>query len=180
LVSENAGRANTPDVKEIVSHIDDLKELMEEKVLGLGAVLDERELRFNKVIDERDRRYEDRFTAMDEKTSLALTASEKAVSKAETATEKRFDSVNEFRGQLKDQANSLLPREEANSRFGAMQDRVEEMMKEIVLLREFRSSNFAMQSARDDGTLQKRFDIKTLLTILSMLVAGAAIYFRSH
>lgn len=77
------------------------------------------------LMDERDIRYEQRFKAMDEKTSLALTASEKAVAKAEIATEKRFDSVNEFRGQLKDQAATLVPRAEAESRFKGIDEKIE-------------------------------------------------------
>jgi hypothetical protein len=79
------------------------------------------------VMDERDIRYEQRFKAMDEKTSLALTASEKAVAKAEIATEKRFDSVNEFRGQLKDQAATLVPRAEADSRFKGLEEKIESL-----------------------------------------------------
>jgi hypothetical protein len=77
------------------------------------------------LVDERDHRYEDRFRATDEKTSLALTSSEKAVSKAEIATEKRFDSVNEFRGQLKDQTATLLPRVEADAKFKNLEDKIE-------------------------------------------------------
>jgi hypothetical protein len=77
------------------------------------------------IMDERDIRYEQRFKAMDEKTSLALTASEKAVAKAETATEKRFDSVNEFRGQLKDQAATLLQRNEAEVKFKGLEEKIE-------------------------------------------------------
>jgi hypothetical protein len=88
---------------------------------------------FRKLMDERDRRYEDRFTAMDEKTGLALTSSEKAVAKAETATEKRFDAVNEFRGQLKDQAATLLPRSEASVEFISLRKDLEELKKSVTM-----------------------------------------------
>lgn len=77
------------------------------------------------LVDERDHRYEDRFTAMDEKTGLALTSSEKAVSKAEVATEKRFDSVNEFRNTLKDQAATLVSRDEVEVRFKSVTEKLE-------------------------------------------------------
>jgi hypothetical protein len=106
-------------------------------IAELRARLDsEREL-----AKERDRRYEDRFTAMDEKTGLALTSSEKAVAKAETATEKRFDAVNEFRGQLKDQAATLLPRAEADAKFNSIDKDMEELKKTIALS-QGRSSGF--------------------------------------
>lgn len=79
---------------------------------------------FKDLMAERDRRYEQRFSAMDEKTSLALTSSEKAIAKSDAATEKRFDSVNEFRGTLSDQAASLLPRGEAVVKFAAYDEKI--------------------------------------------------------
>lgn len=94
---------------------------------------------FKELMTERDRRYEQRFEAMDEKTSLALTSSEKAVAKAEIATEKRFDSVNEFRGTLSDQAANLLPRREADAKFSSFEGKLEDMKKEVAGLRESRS-----------------------------------------
>ena len=94
------------------------------------------------LMDERDRRYEERFKAMDEKTGLALTSSEKAVAKAETATEKRFDAVNEFRGQLKDQAATLMPRAEADSKFISMNKEIEEL-KKVANTSQGRSSGFS-------------------------------------
>src|ERR1700730_4191818 len=115
-VSEQAGRANQPDLKELVSHTDDLKELLEARIRALAD-----------IVNERDQRYAERFKAMDEKTSLALAASEKAVGKAEMATEKRFDSVNEFRAQLKDQASTLMPREEADVKFRAIDNTIDEL-----------------------------------------------------
>jgi len=77
------------------------------------------------LMDERDRRYDERFKATDERTNLALISSEKAVAKAEIATEKRFDAVNEFRGQLKDQAATLMPRAEVDTRFNALAEKIE-------------------------------------------------------
>lgn len=104
------------------------------------SVLEERVTSLKNIIDERDLRYTERFKATDEKTGLALTASEKAVTKAENATEKRFDSVNEFRGSLKDQASTLLPRAEAEAKFKAYDDKVEDLKKDIASLRETRSA----------------------------------------
>lgn len=44
--------------------------------------------------------------------------------KAETATEKRFESVNEFRAQLADQSNTLMPRAEFTVQHKALDDKV--------------------------------------------------------
>jgi soluble cytochrome b562 len=56
---------------------------------------------FAALINERDKALDQRFKDM-----------EKAVTKAETAHEKRLEGMNEFRGQLLDQAKSFLPREQ--------------------------------------------------------------------
>jgi len=111
-----------------------------------------------KIMDERDRRYEDRFKAMDEKTSLALTASEKAVTKAELATEKRFDSVNEFRDTLRDQAATLMPRNESEAKFAAINEKFEDMKKA--------------------GTTQHNWGINTAISVLALLIALAALMLR--
>lgn len=109
-------------------------------------------------MDERDRRYEERFVAMDEKTSLALAASEKAVVKAEMATEKRFDSVNEFRDTLRDQASQLLPRAEADSKFAAVNEKFEDIKK--------------------SGMAQRNWGVGTALAILALLISIAALVLR--
>lgn len=48
----------------------------------------------------------------------ALAASEKAITKSELANATRFEAVNEFRGQLNDQATTFMPREVADSQIG--------------------------------------------------------------
>lgn len=84
------------------------------------------------LINERDRQYQQRFEGQEkavnaaliaakEAVNAALAAAKEAVTKAEVANEKRLDNVNEFRGQLKDQAATLLPRAEADIRFRSME-----------------------------------------------------------
>jgi ABC-type Zn uptake system ZnuABC Zn-binding protein ZnuA len=71
-----------------------------------------------------DRLYTERFEAQekwmrealqaqDKKVEAAYLAAEKAVNKAEAASEKRFESINEFRAQLKDQQATFITRSEA-------------------------------------------------------------------
>lgn len=66
-----------------------------------------------------------------EKVALALTASEKAITKAETAAEKRFESVNEFRGQLTDQAATFITRREFEQWRDSTQERVNELKARV-------------------------------------------------
>lgn len=62
-----------------------------------------------------DKRYQQRFEAQTKAIDAALLAAKEAVTKAETATEKRFESVNEFRQTLSDQAGTFVSRIEFNS-----------------------------------------------------------------
>jgi CHASE3 domain sensor protein len=75
-------------------------------------------------IEDNDVRYEQRFESQEKAVSAALQAAKEAVSKAETAAEKRFDSVNEFRGQLADQARAFMPRAEAELQFDAIAEKI--------------------------------------------------------
>lgn len=63
--------------------------------------------------------------ASDKATSVAMTAEQRAVAKAEASTEKRFESVNEFRQTLTDQAATFMPRAEANVVNQALADKID-------------------------------------------------------
>ncbi len=76
------------------------------------------------IINERERSNNQRFEAQEKAVAAALAAAEKAVTKAELAAEKRFDAVNEFRGQLKDQAANFATRNEIEIRFTSMEEKI--------------------------------------------------------
>lgn len=95
------------------------------------------------LINERDRQYQQRFESQEkavnaaliaakEAVNAALSAAQTAVNKAEIANEKRLDNQNEFRGQLKDQASTLLPRTEAEARFKAIEIDMNRMNNAII------------------------------------------------
>lgn len=79
------------------------------------------------LLGEMDRRIEGALAAQDKAVQIAMVASEKAVVKAEIAAEKRFESVNEFRGQLSDQAATFMPRAEAEQRMGALAEKITDL-----------------------------------------------------
>jgi hypothetical protein len=90
---------------------------------------------FSRVLEEMDKRISGRFDlteqhARDQRETLndailsvekaanaAMLASEKAINKADVASEKRFDSVNEFRAAMSDQARMLITRAEVDQRL---------------------------------------------------------------
>lgn len=79
-----------------------------------GWTVDTLRAMFEARIAEMDRRYEQRFAAQEE-----------AIHKSETATERRFESVNEFRAQLADQASRFMPRSESLQRHEQNAEKVQ-------------------------------------------------------
>jgi hypothetical protein len=88
------------------------------------------------IIEERDRLYDTRFKASEVAVNAALAAQEKAVTAAFLASEKAIVKAedaqrdynirsNEFRGQLDDQAKTLMPRQEANTLFRSYEEKLE-------------------------------------------------------
>lgn len=61
----------------------------------------------------------------------AIDAAEKATIKAESATEKRFESVNEFRAQLTDQAATFVTRTEFDLQRLNYTEKIEDLTKRI-------------------------------------------------
>lgn len=70
---------------------------------------------------------EQRFSDSDKAVQAALLAAKEAAAKAETASEKRFDSVNEFRGQLSNQASTLMSRTEYLTNHKALEDKISDL-----------------------------------------------------
>jgi hypothetical protein len=93
------------------------------------------------MIVEMDRRYEQRFNAQDKAVAAALDSAKEAVLKAEVASEKRFESINEFRGQLRDQQQTFVTRDEVAIRFRAVEDRVQRL-DEMALKNQARLEGF--------------------------------------
>jgi len=77
-----------------------------------------------KMLNERESVNQERFTAARERVEIAMTSAEKAIIKAETATERRFDSVNEFRQTLSDQAATFMSRAEFDVQHKNLLDRL--------------------------------------------------------
>ncbi len=94
------------------------------------------------LINSNDRRYQESFAAAKEAVAAALAAqkeltnaafasSEKAITKAEEAQRDYNVRSNEFRGQLDDQAKTLMPRTETNVLMQAQNERISDHGKQI-------------------------------------------------
>ena len=58
-------------------------------------------------------------------------SSDRAINKSEAATEKRFESLNDFRGQLTDQASRFMPREVADTQIGELKKQLATLTQRI-------------------------------------------------
>ena len=147
--------------------------------------------------EERDRRYENRFegqekavaaalAAAEKQVTTAFAASEKAVLKAEDAQREYNIRSNEFRGQLDDQAKTLMPRIESISRFEATDKRSEEtklrlegdiqdLRSQIGDLRESRSEGVGSNVALHESRQQSNWTMGQVITIALSLLAVAAV-----
>lgn len=100
--------------------IDTLRASLRQQIEDLQRLLDERYATQTKALDAA-------FVAAEKAVATALDSAEKAVAKAETAAERRFEAVNEFRGQLADQAATLMPRIEYEAKHHALEKQVDDL-----------------------------------------------------
>ena len=91
------------------------------------------EVRLREYVDIRfnaqEKAVEAALAAQEKAVAAALAAADRAVAKAERAAEARFESVNEFRGTLTDQAATFLPRREYENAHTAVVEKVEALQK---------------------------------------------------
>lgn len=106
---------------------------------------------FHQRLADLSRQLDERWVNQQASVEAALSAQEKAVAKAETASEKRFDSVNEFRGQLADQAARFMPRTESVQRHDSVSDRITELEKRVMQQLAQINSRLDLSAGSDTG-----------------------------
>jgi hypothetical protein len=82
------------------------------------------------------------LAAQEKAVAAALAAADRAVAKAETAAERRFESVNEFRATLTDQARTFMPRAESEQALRGLTEKLD-VLTNRVNARDERSSTWA-------------------------------------
>lgn len=104
--------------------IEDERSLTAVEIQALRGLLQERYETQTKALDAA-------FVAAEKAMQTALASAERAVSKAESAAERRFESVNEFRQTLTDQAATFMPRVEAEQRIQALADKHDDLAARV-------------------------------------------------
>lgn len=104
--------------------VETLRQHIVEIIAGQSRLLAEMDLRYQQRFDAQSKALDAALLAAQVAVNTALQSAKEAVAKAEVAAERRFESVNEFRGQLTDQAATFMPRVEAEQRIATNGDRI--------------------------------------------------------
>ena len=119
------------------------------------------------------------FDAADKAVQAALTAVEKASDRAEGASDKRFESVNEFRGQLADQAASFITRTEYTVQHKALYDQLNSVADRVVQLELRLTSRLDLAKGNDVGTKEsegdRRLDSAAIAQWAAMALIGIGV-----
>jgi hypothetical protein len=145
------------------------------------ALQEEMDRRFTDLSSQLDRRFQDSERAV----QAALAAAKEAVLKAEEASNKRFESVNEFRAQLGDQASTFLGRNEYLAAHQSLTDKVDTSIKtltERIGSLELRlTSRLDTTAGHDSGARDSRTEARDLETLAASLrQASVASPFRAN
>lgn len=172
-------RTHEPSLRELTHQVDDLKELINEKIASLRDKVEERDRLYSAQFKASETAVSAALSAQKESTGSAFTASEKAIVKAEDAQREYNVRSNEFRGQLDDQAKTLMPRTEAAAMFKASEDKLEDLKKRLEVFSDYRSGAVGEKAAQSFGVQQKQWSIGMLVIgffslaslIVSLIVA---------
>lgn len=122
------GEEEEADRRTIERELSLLREIIAGHTAHLGSIVDLTEAKFvtyRALIDSQEQKVKLALDASEKAINKADIATEKAILKAEQATEKRFDSVNEFRAALSDQAQQFIRRSEVEQRFISVVEKID-------------------------------------------------------
>lgn len=159
--------------------LDSLQKYMVQRIDDLVMLLDERHRAQSKATEAafmaQQSAMRTAFDAADKAVQAALTAAKEASEKAEIATNKRFESVNEFRGQLADQAATLINRGEYSVQHKALEDKVDSIADRVVQLELRLTSRLDLAKGTSVGSRQSEGDIRQDTATIAQWIAMALI-----
>ncbi len=143
----------------------------------------EKDLRDQQRFDAQQLALRDALIAQEKAVTAALEAAQSAVTKAENAAEKRFEAINEFRGQLSDQASRFAEKTVVDRQVEAAADksviavgvlgaRLDEYLIRFAALSDSVTTFHAEYGGKTRGDDQSR---STFFAVAAVLLAVAAI-----
>lgn len=170
--------------------VDTLGAHLNRRIMDLQSMLDERYQTQTKAVDAaflaQQTAMQTALTSAERAVQTALISAEKAVVKAEVSSEKRFEAVNEFRGQLADQASTFVSRAEADARAAeavarltALSEKFDNerltMAERVRQLENRLTSRLDLNQGQDvgkvDALVRRRQETAQMISILGAVVA---------
>lgn len=145
------GRTHEPSLRELTSQLDGLRELTDARFQAAARLLDERDRLYLEKFRASEIAVSAAIAASDKQTAASFASSEKAIGKAEQAQSDYNVRSNEFRGQLDDQAKTLMPRTESQTLFKSYEDKLEDIKKRQEIFSSFMSTYGGAKDARHEG-----------------------------
>lgn len=133
-------------------------------VRELYAIVNEREKQFFQYCAAQEKALAAAITAVEKTTASAFVSAKEAVTKAEIAAEKRFDAVNEFRGNLKDQQDTFITKTEVKTRLDFLEEKITSLQNRQIAT-----------AAKAEGT-SRLWGI--IVGVVGLVIAALAIYFK--
>lgn len=171
-----SGRLHEPSLKEAVTELDGLRELLLSKIDNLKELVNERDRLYKERDDARRVAVDAALAAAKEQTASSFSASEKAIVKAENAQSDYNIRSNEFRGQLDDQAKRLISRTEVEEMIKNVVEKISRIDNDVRSLRESRTEGVGEKGGRLSSQALLAWGVGLvvgLMIIISQIVAVA-------
>jgi hypothetical protein len=148
------------------------------------AALDQR---LSGVINLNEKSVAVALVAAEKAVNAALVAADRAVAKAELASETRFSTMNEFRGQLADQAATFLPRAEYSAIQGTLDARltseenmhtsnIKRLEDKIAAISAVQIASASKSSGMDEAQIEARASAAARLNNRVALLFGSSVF----
>lgn len=189
----NGNRTHEPNLRELTSQLDGLRDLVDTKFLYVERIMDERHQLYKERAESQKTAVDDALAAVKEQTSASFAASEKAIVKAEDSQKTYNQGHNDLSRKMEQQYSTMVPQPEAKLKWDAIDKALEEMrrdnsvlrsnelgdintlrsemMKEIQSLRESRSEGSGKEAAQHTDREQKNWGVGTAIAIVGVVVS---------
>ena len=151
-----------------IERLDAERDRMRERLEDLQRIYSET-IKCNREVAEAD------VSHIRELSDQAFRASQVAIDKMEAATDKRFDSLAEFRGQLQEQVNAMLPREIFDTFQTDYRLRHEDLATRIVSTMQRITEIEARTAGSQTQQQSERANRTLMLTLIGVTIAAAGL-----
>lgn len=158
-------RTHEPNLRELVSEIDGLREVLMARIHAAEKLAEERDGWYAERDRDRQTSIDKALTAQKEQTASSFAASKEAILKAEEAQRAYNTSHNDLARKMDEQNKATMPRIEIESRFSNMEEKINN-------LRESRSEE---QGGKAGRLSAQQFVVMIVALIVGLITIGGVV-----